>query len=509
MYKGEDNAYFDASGGLVTSKPLSNLEDNESPNLRNVIITTGKGIQKRNGNSVYNATAMSSGAPITDVFYYKQSGGTEYLMAIAGSSIFKSEMDGVMDDITGAVTISSSANNLWTSFQMNDLAIFVGGAPNAPIKWSGTGNAAILGGSPPSGNFGFFHNNRMFIGGVSGNLSRIYWSALGDPESWTATGSGNQDIQKNDGDTLVGYAKIDTDTVLLFKQNSIHQLITRTSPFPVFPLFTGIGAVGKKAIVVNDGLVYFITPQAKMGITDGKKVIDEVDIPSLGNIDDIWTNLNESRLQYISGTYYSGNGFDHIIWFVSSSGSATNDLALIWDIRHKCWLRFTSGYKSNSAEQTQSGKLYTGHYNGKIYLQDVESISTDASESSPGAIDAYWSSSWKSRGSLSGSFHPFKISIAVVSQTSGLLKIGYGYDYSSDIYLEDVPMQATGALWDQFLWDQELWGVQSDIVRHIFSKGRGINFQLSYGNKVANETFKVHGYNLQTKKSGQKAFQVV
>lgn len=509
MYRGEDTPYFDLSGGLVTNKPLSNLADNESPNLRNVFITTGKGIQKINGNTVFNSSAMASGAAVTGLFYYKQSGGTEYINAIAGTKVFSSPLNGTMTDITGAVSITSSQNNLWTACQMNDLAIFAGGAPDAPFKWSGTGNAAILGGSPPTGNFVFSHNNRLFIGGISGNLSRIQWSALGDPESWSAAGSGSQDVQKNDGDTLIGFAKIDTDNVLLFKENSIHRLVTRTSPFPVFPLFSGVGAVGKRAIVVNNGTVYFITSQATMKIISGDTILDETDIPSIGNIDDIWGGLNKSRLKYITGIYYNGVGFDHIVWFVSSASSSTNDLALIWDIRNKCWLRNTSGYKANSAALTQAGAFYTGHYDGKIYLQDVEATYTQASETSPGAIDAYWASNWKNIGSLSASFHPFKISVAFPSQAAGSLVASYGYDFSSDIYQESLNMQSNGSLWDNFLWDIGSWGSQSDVVRHIFAKGRGINCQVSFANKVAGQTFKIHGFNIQTKKSGQKAFQVV
>lgn len=509
MYRGEDKPYFDLSGGLVTNKPLSNLADNESPNLRNVFITTGKGIEKIRGNTVFNSSAMSSGAAVTGLFYYKQSGGTEYLNAIAGTKVFSSPLNGTMTDITGAITISSNQNNLWTSCQMNDLAIFVGGAPDAPFKWNGTGNVSALGGSAPTGNFGFSHNNRMFIGGISGNLSRLQWSVLGDPENWTAAGSGSQDVQKNDGDTLVGFARIDTDNVLLFKQNSIHRLVTRTSPFPVYPLYNGIGAVGKRAIVVNNGLVYFITSQGKMAITDGTNILDETDVPSLGNIDDIWGGLNQSRAQYITGIFYGGVGFDHVVWFVSSASSSTNDLALVWDVRNKCWLRHTSGYKANSAATTQSGKLYTGHYDGKIYLQDVESVYTQASETSPGAIDSYWSSNWKSFGSLSASFHPFRISACFPSQTAGSLILGYGYDFSGDIYSESLNMQSNGGLWDNFLWDVGSWGTQSDVVKHVYAKGRGINFQASFSNKIQGQSFRVNGFNLQLKKSGQKAFQVV
>lgn len=532
MYRGEETNQFDFSGGLATNKPSSNLDENESPNLRNVIITQGKGLEKRTGDQLFNSVAIGSSSPVTGLLYYKQISGTDYLIAISSSNVYKSDsLDGTFDDVTGSVVITSGQNNIWTGTQMNDMAIFVGGAPNPPIAWEGTGNFNVLSGSPPEGHFGFTHNNRMFIGNTNANPSRIQWSALGNPEDWSGTGSGSQDIERNDGDVLIGAASVSIDTVLLFKQNSIHKFLTRTTPFPYFPLFRGIGAVGKRAIVVANDLVYFITPQAKMAITDGNRIIDEKEIPKLGNIDDIWSGLNSSRLPYTTGVYYEGDGFDHIIWYVSTSGSATNDLALVWDIRNKCWLRHPKGFKSNSVTKTQTGVIYEGHALGDVYKKFVSGKYSDDSETAsqsvggiwdvmlwdsgiwgvknPDEIDAYWSSNWKSVGSLSRSFHPFRLNVALTSQSGGSLSIGYGYDFSSDKYNETKSMQAVGDLWNNFLWDQGKWGVQSDLIRSVFTKGRGINYQISFGNNTVGQTFKIHGFNILSKKSSQKIFQLV
>ncbi len=509
MFRGTEVPFFDFSGGLATNKPSSNIDVNEAQNLRNVLVTVGKGVEKRRGNTVFNSSAMSSGAAVTGLFYFKLLSGSDFLVATSGSKIFKADnLDGTMDDVTGAVTITSSANNLWTAAQMNDLAIFVGGAPDAPIKYSGAGNAAALGGSPASANFGFSHNNRFFIGNTAADPSIIYWSILGNPEDWSATGSGSQQIEKNDGDALVGAAPLNVDNVLLFKQNSIHTLTTRTSPFPYYPLFKGVGAVGKRAIVTVDGLVYFITPSAQMRITDGAKIYDQSDIPRLGNIDDILKSLSSSRLSAITGFYQSGVGFDHVVWLCSSSSATTNDLALVWDIRNKCWLRHTSGYKANAVARTQAGVIYTGHYDGKIYKQDVASTYTDASETSPGAIDSYWSSTWHKLNSLSGSFSLAGINVALTTQSSGFLSIGYGYNYAADTYIESKSMQAPGGLWDSAIWDQGIWGGQTDVIKNIFSKGRGVNCQISFGNKTESENFEIHGYSFLLSKTGQTAFAV-
>lgn len=506
-YRGEETAYYDFAGGMASNTFGLDVKPSEALLLRNVYLSSDGGFEKRRGNSVFNSSAMVSGSTaITSLFYYRQGDGDEWLMAIAGTKIFKStSLSGTMDDITGAVTITTGQDNIWTEAQMNDMAIFVGGAPDAPIKWAGTGNAAALGGTPPNGNFGFTINNRFFIGNTTANPSTIYWSILGNPEDWSADGSGSQDIEKNDGDTLVGAAPLNTNVVLLFKQNSIHQFLTSANPFPYFPLFKGVGAVGKKAIVVADGIAYFITPQARMKSTDGATVTDYSN-----SIDDIWDGLNQSRLKYIVGKRYTGQGFDHIIWMCSSgSSTTTNNLAIVWDLKNKCWIQHTSGYKGNAAARTQSGVLYTGHYNGKIYKQDVSGVYSDASETSPGAIDGLWQSGWNIQKSIEKSLQLSRLNVAVVSQVAGSLTVGYGFNFNSSQYSVDVDMQnPSTATWDTSFWDIDSWGEQTDLIRTVSIKARGNNFQVSFGNKTVDQTFKIHGYTVSGKSSAVKNFQL-
>lgn len=510
MYRGDEALLFDFSGGMASASFSTSLNPKQANYLRNVYCRIGNGLEKRRGNVVFNSSAMAAGSAVTGLEAVKYSSGTEYFLATCGATIQQGNITGsTMTDITGAVSITSGQDNIWTISMLNDLAIGVGGAPDAPWKWSGSGNAAALGGSPPSGNFGFQHNNRMFIGGVSGNLSRIQWSVLGNPEDWSSAGSGTQDVWKNDGDDLVGYAILAEDNVLLFKQRSIHSLVGRSSPFPVTPIFRDIGAIGKNAIVVADGLVYFITPRARMVITDGNTIIDDRLVPGLMNIDDVWNSLNMSRLKYIQGERYKGIGFDHIVWLCPTGTNTTNTLALVWDIKNKCWFQHTSGYGGNALTRTQAGNLYMGAYDGKIYHQDVTSVYTDASETSPGAIDAYWRSGWLMSDTLKMSKHPSTLQVVYVSQTSGQLTIGYGFDYVNDKITEVKSMVATGAVWDQFLWDAGSWGGQTDLFKTIFIKGRGNVFQFSFGNMNAGETFQIHGLSIGSKKGAQKVLESV
>lgn len=489
------NLYIsDFSGGLNTSSPVTSLSINQAIDLQNINLLSTGGFEKRRGNTAFNSSAMASGAAVHGLGYYRQADQDEWVVTICGTGLFKSEFDGTMDTITGALTITTGANNIWTYSQMNDLAIFVGGAraSDVPIKWNGSGNGAALGGTPPVGAFGIQANNRFFIGNTVANPSRIAWSILGNPEDWTGSGSGTQDVSTNDGDTLVGAARLGVDHLLLFKQNSIHELIIRTSPFPLFPLFRSVGAISPRAILEVDGVIYFLTPEPRMKATDGTKIIDFPD-----TIDDVFDGLNKSRLQYAHGVYYPK--LKQIMWFVTSGSGSTHDTCIVWDIDRKAWLRHPTGYKMNCAALMQDRVLYAGAYDGKLYKQDQAATYTDASETSPGAISAYWRSGWIDLGQMIQSKSLPYTDLNYVTQTLGTFEFGYGFDFSEDRAITSIDMRSSGDLWDQATWDSGEFGYFADSTKLVFCKGSGKFFQFLIRNKNASEPFAFNGFDVPVK----------
>jgi len=470
----------DFTGGLNTKTSSTSLRLNEARDLQNINILPNGGFEKRNGNSAFNGTAMDSGAAVHGLGYFRTSAAVEYMMAISGTKIFKSDsLDGTMDDITGSVSITTGADKIWTHSVLNNLAIFVGGAPDAPIKWNATGNAAALGGSPPSGSFGFAANNRFFIGNTSSNPSRVQWSILGNPEDWTGTGSGSQDVGLNDGDTLVGAAVLGIDSALLFKQNSIHLLNIRTAPFPLFPLFREIGAISKRGIVVVDGTAYFITPEPRMRATDGTRIYEFPDM-----IDDVWDSLNKSRLQYIHGIYH--RRLSQIWWVCSTTSATTHDLCLIWDLKRKCWLRHTSGFDMNVSTTVSDRLTYMGAYDGKIYKQDDSSATNDASESSP-AISAYWRSGWLDMDEMLISKTIANIKLCFTSRSSGYMTFSYGYDFSSDRKTELIDMASSVFTLGTSLLGTGILGEFSEGLKLLHMSGSGSFFQYLIKNANSGE----------------------
>jgi len=492
-------------GGQNSANPPDTIGDDQGRLVKNIVVLpNGRGIRNRNGDTKFNAVAMNSGANIQGLLYYEQADNDTWLVTVAGAKIYKSDdLDGTMDDITGAVTITSGQNNTFTPFVAEDEAIFVGGAPDAPFKWTGTGNAAALGGSPPSGNFGFYHNNRAFIGNTSANPSRIAWSILADIEDWSGSGSGTADVLTNDGSNLVGASVMDTDRVLLFKQTSIHQMITTTAPFPIFRLFSNVGAVGKHAIVTVDGIAYFITPRGRMMATDGRQIIDDRVWPRLKDIDDVWDGLNSTRLASIHGVFYRGSDFRHIIWHCSNGTSTTNNLAIIWDVDNHCWIQNDTGYDANVATVTTPGVLYGGHYDGFLYQKDVSTSTSDISEGGNG-VRSFWKGKWQSYGKYTEIKQIDRININHKTQTVGNLNVRLGSDYIESIVNNVVPMQSIGMKWDQGIWDQDLWGGETDFINTIIGNGvRGQVVTIDLDNGPGSP-FRINGISVLGKNYGQK-----
>lgn len=493
----------DFSGGLNTFDPEYISPLNQSPDLDNLIILD-KGFKKRMGDSAWNSSAMvSSSTPVTGLGYIKFNSGTEFLNAIAGSKFFTdSGLSGTMTDTTGAITITSGSNNLWTPLVYNNIQIWFGGpntAYDSPFKYSGSGNAAALGGTPPSAATGFVANNRVFAISTVANPSRIFWSVLSNPEDWTSSGSGNADVVASDGEALQCGVVIGPDTAILFKNSSTHLMALTRQPFPVYQLQKGIGIAGPRAFAVANGVIYFMTPGLRM-----KSTVDGVNFTTYPNdINDIFDSINTNRISFIQGIYYQP--LEWIMWVVSTGSSTTNNYLIVWDIQRRCFLRATTGFKSNVLTMVQNRRLFAGHYNGKIYEKLKVNVFSDASEASPGAIASYWRVPFTGLTTdVDVTVHPVYIDVVALTETSSVLDVNYGFDFTSPSSGSEFSLIATGSLWDVALWDTGTWGGQNATVLTQFVMGRGNLFSYRMGNSVASQGFTVQGTTVRLRKDGAR-----
>ncbi len=497
MRKNDTVRFFDFSGGLNTKSPSTAVRLNEAIDLDNIVLLPSGGFRSRFGSSLINTTTMASGAAVHGLGYFRLASGSDFIVSVAGTSIFKSTaFQSAQTDIIGSLTVTTGQDNLWTLTAMNDLIIGVGGAPDAPFKWNGSGNAAALGGSPPSGAFGLTVNNYFFIGRTAANPSRIAWSILGNPEDWSGTGSGTQDVSANDGDTLVGAAPLANNRLLCFKQNSIHELQVTNPPFPLFVKFRGVGAVSKRAIVNVGDMIYFVTPEPRMKATDGYKVYDFPDL-----IDPTWDGLNKSRLNTIQGIYHPR--LRQIWWICSNGTSTTNNYKIIWDLDRKAWLRDTSGSSMNCVCLAQDRYPVGGDYGGFLYQMDKSGKYSDAvgSGNTTSAITSYWTTGWLGQEKLLDIKSVPYLQMNFVGQDTGSIDFRYGFDFNGALKGGSVSMVLSGATYDSLdTYDSEsVYYLGGELTKMQFLKGRGKFVQFKFSHTGTMEGFQFNGFECPVK----------
>lgn len=234
-------------------------------------------------------------------------------------------------DTTAAVTqLTSGLSTLarYTFAAQNDILYITNGV-NVMSKWDATTYTAASPGSPPLAKFVKVHKNRMFLAGNLTNPSRLYISALADPETWTGTDSGFVDVGKGDGDTITALAVL-LDRLVITKNNSIW-LLEGDSPsnFVLRRITDTAGCVDQHSIVylknalgmlAHDGWYFFDGVQMVLA---SEKVYTTIQ------------SLNAAQLGLVSAVYYPS--IRKVFISVPSAGMLYNDTVLVFDELRTAW----------------------------------------------------------------------------------------------------------------------------------------------------------------------------
>lgn len=488
MYRGHYTILSNYGGGYAGNLPPTMVAPNQAFDLDNIVIKPqGTGWRSRLGNSKFNASALNSGANIQGVSYFLTTAGTHWLTAIAGNKFYVSSNEsGTFVDKTGSVTITADADQQWSFITFNDKlymsSAVLRGNTDSTFVWDGSANLSTVVGAPPAYNL-FTTNNRVFI--TQANSSTIYWSVLGNAEDWSSAGSGSAVVGSlADSQNVTAAAVLSTNYVIIFKEASCYQMVTSSAPFPIYSLFSNSGCVGKNATIVIDGIAYWINQRKRMNSTDGETLTEYPPVA-----DDLWNSVQTSRLPFINGFRQKGSDYDWLIWMVSTTGS-TNNVAIIWDLANKCWLRCTTGYKFNVSASDNKGQIYLGGYAGIIFKPDQSGIYADASESSPGTITAYWRTGWMTLTDADHITQVNQLTAIMKTKATGTITINYGFDFNLDQNNFTLSQVATGS---------ELYTARSG---RFVDRGNLVNIKISQSSSTIDS--EIHQVILRGKTYGQK-----
>mgnify|MGYP001560333163 CR=1 FL=1 len=225
---------------------------------------------------------------------------------------------------TLATALSSLAR--YTMATQNDIVYITNGV-NVMSKWDGTTYTATSPGSPPTAKYVMVHKNIMFLTGNATNASRLYYSTLGDPESWPALNF--IDVGKGDGDQTTGLAIL-LDRLVITKNNSVWILEgDSSSTFVLRRISDEAGCVDQHTIVTvrntlgmlaRDGFYFF--DGVRMALASEK---------ILGTFD----TLNKSQFGLASAVHYPS--IRKVFVSVPGAGLTYNDTTLVFDTLRAAW----------------------------------------------------------------------------------------------------------------------------------------------------------------------------
>lgn len=346
--------YSDFTGGLNTLDAPYLLTDNQARDLSNVQGTTAGAIVKRNG----LATHATPGSTLSSLFAL-ESVSPMVLVGAGGTSLYSVAAAGPVTQIA-----SGLANN--RRWEFVSAPVIAGQGPlygmngiDPPQQWAGSGLTgawvASSGGQPvPNGKYCVYVQNQVFVSGVAGQPSRVYWSAIADPTNWdpaSLTGAGFVDLDPNDGHAITALGTVGP-YVLVAKPRKLWVIISTATP-QVRQLSDSVGVIAHRSVAEGAEGTYFLAEDRGVYVTNGSKVTPLSDViqPTL---DGIQPGLRSQA----AGAYFDA----HYYLSVPTQGGA-NDTTLDFDARLNSWWKHSFG----------SNQFAVWHPNGPSQLYSAKS----------------------------------------------------------------------------------------------------------------------------------------
>lgn len=495
---------FGFMGGLNSNAATNTIGKDQMSDAQDVYLVEGD-LLKRPGSRTLNASAISGTPAVTGITDWQTAAGQRYQVVTAGTKIFQTaDLGTTLTDITGAVSITSGATNQSTWASLNNILVRCGG-PDVPIKWTGTGNAANLGGSPPTGNLCYTVNNFLFISGVSSLPSRVYYSNVIDPETWGA--SNYVDFRKDDGDKVTALSGMD-QSLVIFKRNSIGKFdttsLTISGSTTLGPLYTsvpGTGCVGPTALdVLPDGKIVFLSTNSHVYLYDGSVLEDIGDpLPPKSNIQDKLNNL--VLLQYTVIRYYPTK---KQIWISGiNSGSSTNNIILVFDYTRHVWLAPFTNINANAMAACIDTRstinhpviFLTGNFAGQVYEQDFGNTNPENSSSS--TIDGYGTVTIQFSGQ-GANFIPRSLIVPTEYEGAYNVEVNYGYNGFTQVPTSTLmSVNVSGAIGlDSFVLDTNTLAGGSTIrnIVQVNNTNTITSMQVQFRNRLPSQPYIIHPF---------------
>lgn len=308
---------------------------------------------------------------------HEPSGGTKYILRArnnAGDTQSVVEAwsgSGNWATLTGATSQTASLDH---EFVTAENATYILNGTDTVLKTTnGTSTSTVA--AIPKGTYAKWWHNFLFVIGVTGNKSRLYFSDVNEPETYDGV-NGFIDINTDDNEDIQRIAAL-KDFLVIFKNSAVFLLTGYgTSDFTLSNLDdfgTGVGTIAPRSIVETGNDVYYL---AYYGGVPHFKSIRRTENDSLvdaGIISD-WITGTMKRMVTTRLSQTSGVFDGRRVWWSICTSGTTNNEVVVYDTITGGWVRHTGINASIFHMSTISGtpQLYFGSStaNGKSYQLD-------------------------------------------------------------------------------------------------------------------------------------------
>jgi len=311
-------------GGLNTRDAPTEIANNEAQDLLNIDFTNGGGIAKRGGTNIVGDDKGSSAVLGVFAAYYASS-SAQLLMASQSATTagLWYRTTGNYTEATkdaGATKLANHTVSFANFYDGSNQVIFLADGTSFQ-KYKPSDNTLYAATASPAtvGSFVCVYKNRLYSVGSSSNPERIYFSGLGDGDSWG--GSDFFDVPSQSvnqtgktGDNIMALVEFQNRLIIL-KARSIWQYDTKQLRL----ISNNVGCLGKFALVATDNYLYFADNDGvyRLSGTSLQKI-------SLG-IQPTWNLIPVSIISKVALGY-----FKDMLYVAASTTSATaNNIILV------------------------------------------------------------------------------------------------------------------------------------------------------------------------------------
>ena len=506
--------------------------------LRNFEVSIEGGYRRINGYTLFGGD--SAVRPNTSEDVEGLSVYADGVIAVVGNDIFFSQ-DGTSYLQINKDSVSASGDNFstfsgrselsLTNLDQCEFALFEGttdygelvitdkSGNNKPFLFKMTGTSAVLSSrtffvsqitisGSKTAKFCTIHDNHLVVAGDPTTPNTLYYSATGDIDSFSGSGSGSITLE----DKVVGLKSFRNE-LFIFCQNSIFKLqnINNSSTIAVVPVTKNIGCLDGQTIQEIAGDLIFLAPDGFRTVA-GTARIGDVELGTISQA--IQPIINKivaasSSLQFSSVVLRDKSQYR--MFYSSLTDNTTNSKGIIGTLRQNGfqWSEtsgiqapaIASGFDSNGVE-----KFYHGDRDGYIYNHDTGNNFNPAGTSTN--IEAEYQSPDFDYGDLGTlkTLEFVKLSFTPEGDCQPTLRYKFDYDSNTtpqplDITLESIPQPA---LFGTATFNSAKFGAaQQPLVRQALTGSGHSNFFRIFSEDT-NAPYTINGLYINFRPAGRQ-----